>query len=144
MRSMIVALVFAGCTHSEPPVTPASASARTCPLGIDGGSVKVDDTEDGVMLAFTGPNVAEVRERVFDASATYGTGKGFGKGHEGHHGDGGRHGLQAQQLPPMRAASAEIEGGARLRLTPVDVGDLQVLRTKVRARVLAMNGPCRR
>lgn len=70
-------------------------------------------------------------------------GHGHGHGHGGggmHHGSGmmrGHHGDGAT-VPPARVSVQEIPSGARLVITPEDAGDLERLRTFVRARAERM------
>lgn len=139
------------CTTSEPPprtsaeATILQASPSTsCPLGVQGARVKVDDTMDGVAMTFTAPpdRVDELRARAEDAAAMKGPGKGQGMGHDGKHGMGGDHGLKAMQLPPASAESRHIEGGARITFRPSFEGDLMSLRVKVRERAEAMMAGC--
>ncbi len=143
----IAALVLAaGCSTASTPksdttVTRAEAP-RGCPLGVDGAQVTVEDTVDGVAMTFTSKDkVDELRTRARDSAAMYGPRKA-GQGHDGKHAQGGHHGLQPMQMPPAWASTEDVEGGARIRLSPVDAGDLGALRAKARERAMAMSQSC--
>lgn len=140
-----MSLSCAATPPKEPVAAAPTAPVAACPLGIEGAAVASEDAPDGIVLKFTTKgDPTELRQRVFDASAMYGTGKGFGKGHDGKHGEGGHHGLQTMQLPPVTAGSAEIEGGARIHFVPVDPVDVETIRTKLRARATELNtAPCK-
>jgi len=136
-------LAFACTTPVVPPRDPGGV-ARSCPLGVAGAQVSVEDTQDGIAMTFLSQeNAFVLRERVRDAAAMHGPGGRRGYGHRGEHGDGGEHGLQPVQLPPARAAVTEIDGGARLSLVPSDAADVERLRAKVRERAKAMQTSCR-
>lgn len=148
-RSIITyaALVLAaGCstastTKGETTVTRAEAP-RPCPLGVEGAQVTVEDTSDGVALTFTSKDKAdELRTRARSSAAMYGPRKA-GEGHEGKHAQGGHHGLQPMQMPPAFASTEDVEGGARIRLSPVEPNDLGALRAKARERATAMSQSC--
>lgn len=149
---VLCAAFVAGCTASEPaPRNPegttilqAQADAH-CPLGVPSARVEVADTPGGVSMTFTASpdRIAELRARASDAAAMHGPGQRLGRGHDGKHGSGGEHGLQAMQLPPSHAGAEDIEGGARLNLRPVDPSDLGALRLKARERAAAMSASCR-
>lgn len=135
---LVIAALLAGCSTSMPPKdTTTTTAARPCPLGVEGATMTVEDTTEGVALTFTAANVEEMRERARNASALHGPQR-LGAGHGGRHGQGGQHGLQPLQLPPSYAGMDEIEGGARIRLIPVDPADRELLRARVRARAFAM------
>jgi hypothetical protein len=150
--ALAMAMVACACQPSpkEPPrEAPAAARARLgprppCPLGVPDATILAQETNDGVAVVFTSKDhEEELRQRVFDVSAQYGPGARFGKGHAGTHGLGGRHGLQVQELPPVTLSMNEIDGGARLRVTPVHPEDRDGVRAKVRARAEKLaSDPC--
>jgi hypothetical protein len=72
----------------------------------------------------------------------YGPGAHKGMGHEGHHGEGGQHGLQVMQMPPVHATFGEVESGARIVFVPADVNDKAIVGSKLRERARAMNTSC--
>lgn len=136
-----LALVLGGAacaptTTAQGDTTITKADApRGCPLGVPGAIVSVQDTDDGVALAFVSADKpVELRERVHYAAAQHGPAQKLGLGHDGKHGDGGDHGLQAFQMPPMYAGVEDLDKGARLVLTPVDAADRDALRAKARER----------
>ncbi len=148
---VVVASLAACATEGQPPVKTAGASitqaetSSACPLGVPGAHVVVDDTDVGVMMTFTATadRLGDLRERARDAAAMHGPGQHLGKGHDGRHSMGGDHGLKAMQLPPAFAGEEDIDGGARIRLTPADAADRDVLRAKVRERATAMMAECK-
>lgn len=151
MSVVLLPAIAVACTEAHPPPqSPAAATmlaappASTCPLGVEGATVLYEDTATGGRLTFTAPKekLDELRERARDASALHGTGQKLGKGHDGKHGNGGHHGLKAMQLPPAYGGEEDIEGGARINVTPADAHDLEVLRTKLRERAREMMRSC--
>lgn len=153
IASAFVLFVFAaGCTEATPPPRPPAAAAilaapapSTCPLGVQGARVVYEETPEGAALVFTAPaeKVEELRDRARNASAMHGPGQKVGMGHDGKHGEGGVHGLKMMQMPPAYAGADEIEGGARIRVYPADVADVDVLRTKLKVRAEEMMAVCR-
>lgn len=132
-----------GQAPAQTPTTSANVFGG-CPFGVDGAQVLVEDTSDGVVMTFTSTtHVSELRERSRDAAMAYGPGEHRGLGHGGHHGEGGKHGLQAMQLPPVKANWEEINEGARIRLVPALADDLPALRSKAREGVMRMATRCR-
>lgn len=137
-----LALAFvAGCVTEEPPARSPGASIlqapppSECPFGVPETHTHAEDTEAGVALTFTSSgHVEELRARAAEAAKVHGPGAGAGIGHEGRHGSGGHHGLQGMQLPPFAATVEDVEGGAKLRLTPADPADLERLRARAHAR----------
>lgn len=140
------ALALAGCTTTPPPQSATSVTSETiggCALGVSGALATADDTPDGVALTILSANrLDEVRVRARDAATLHGPDSRQGLGHDGHHAEGGKHGLQPAQLPPARASATDIDGGARIELVPVDAADLERLRSSIRARANAMNLRC--
>lgn len=147
LASMLGALLVAACTSALPPdkstTTITQAETRAgCALGMAGTTAMAEDVEGGIVVTFTNPReVKEVRERAFDASIMFGPSR-LGKGHNGRHGEGGQHGLKPMQLPPAWASTTDVDGGARIRFTPVDKADLDTLRAKLHERMSAMNATC--
>lgn len=144
-----MALALVACTEASPPPRAADAirsapPPSTCPLGVEGARVAYEDTANGGRLTFTAPpaQLDSLRRRARDAAALHGPGQRLGEGHEGRHGTGGDHGLRAMQLPPMSAGEQDVEGGARIDMTPSYDGDLLVLRAKLRERADALMASC--
>jgi hypothetical protein len=139
---VFVTLVTAACTTAQTPaptLTQADAP-RGCALGVPGATVVAEDTPDGIALSFTSKDKPEeMRERANDAAAQHGPGERVGRGHQGHHGEGGDHGLQMIQAPPARSVAEDIENGSRVRFVPADPAEKTRLRAKLRERVDAMN-----
>lgn len=151
--TLAVALtVLAACTPStttspggkDPASLTKAEATRSCPFGVAGAEVLVTDTDAGVTMTFktTPDKLADLRERVADAAAVHGPGEELGKGHDGKHGDGGKHGLRAYQLPPMKATFEKIDGGARLTLDANAKDDAVKLRAKARERAKEMTTSC--
>ncbi len=145
--AVLGALALVACTSALPPdkstTTITQAEPKPgCAFGVPGTTVSTEDIPSGIVLTFTNPDdVKEVRERAFDASILFGPAR-LGKGHNGRHGEGGHHGLKPMQLPPAWTSSTDVDGGTRIRFTPVDQADLETLRTKLRARAVDMNRAC--
>ncbi|MBX3232568.1 MAG: hypothetical protein KIT84_16455 [Labilithrix sp.] len=119
-------------------------TSSPCPLGVHGARVAYEETETGARLTFTAPSekVAELQSRARDASAMHGTGRRLGQGHEGKHGEGGYHGLKPMQMPAAYAGEQDLEGGARIDITPHDPNDLAALRAKVQTRARELMESC--
>ena len=158
MTLIVGALALGGCASSgagqQPgPAAPATQSAAqpqpdmgggkmghdmaaSCPMAVAGTTARAEELEGSAALAFTTTgDVAELRQRVAHMAEM----------HEKHHGEG--HGAmmsgamtsgdadegmgresKGMMMPPSTARSEEIEGGARLILTPRDPADLPKLR----------------
>lgn len=140
MKAALVAIALVACapttaTQGDTTVITKADAPRGCPLGVPGAIVSVQDTDDGIALTFLSVDRSvELRERVHYAAAQHGPGQKLGMGHDGKHGDGGDHGLQAFQMPAMYAGVEDLDKGARMVLTPVDAADLATLRAKARDR----------
>lgn len=118
------------------------AARANCPMMVEGASVDVENTEDGVALRFTSTNagqVEELRNRVESMARMYER-KGEQAGSMMWHPMGHRRADQDQKqakgptgaIPAATTRVEEIENGARLVLTPKDRGDLDQLREHVR------------
>jgi hypothetical protein len=145
---VMLALAAVACTEAQPaPVSATSmktaAPPPACPLGVSGARVAYEDTESGGRLTLTAPpaQLDDLRRRARDAAAMHGPAR-QGEGHEGRHAMGGEHGLRPMQLPPSRGEAQDLEGGARIDLTPYDAADLTVLRAKLRDRAHEMMASC--
>jgi hypothetical protein len=124
-----------------------------CPMAIPGTQLMVADTPDGESVTFTtSPDrAAELRRRVH-AMADMHNSHHHGGGMEGmHHGGtmgGGSMastgGGDTMMPPPSRAAVEDVDGGARLVVTPNDPADLDRLRSTVRmhAEHMRQTGTC--
>jgi hypothetical protein len=137
---------LAACTASTEmravrPTTLTQAPSSGCALGVAGALATVDETDKGVSLTILSPadRIDELRGRARHAAALHGPGAREGLGHDGAHGKGGQHGLQAMQLPPATGTFAEIEGGARITLVPADAADKDKLVAKAREGAHRMN-----
>lgn len=129
--------------------------AGMCPMQVEGTTVRAADVEGGVALTFTtSGDVAELRRRVAhmaEMHGHHGEHHGHGMGMHGQSsGGGGEHAHGAQQggagqpqsgqhqggmmmgggmmMPAATARTEEIDGGARVILTPRDPADLGKLR----------------
>ncbi len=155
-------LVIAGCASSQAnrePTTPAPAATSQaqqegtrgdmkgmCPMEVEGTAVNAEDVEGGVALTFTtSTDVAELRRRVAHMAQMHGqhgmgmhasAGAGDGHAHDGQPSDASPHrdGMMAggMMMPAATARSEEVEGGARILLTPQDTADLEKLREHAR------------
>ncbi|MFO0674652.1 MAG: hypothetical protein U0235_34405 [Polyangiaceae bacterium] len=151
MKALTIAFLpplflLAACAATTPqPETPTVTSGATsCALGVAGARATATDTETGVQVTVAVDNMSlnELRVRARDAAGLHGPDAHQGLGHDGKHGNGGKHGLMPLQLPPARAGADDVEGGVRIQITPIDAKDLDRLRTSVRGRIDMMNRPC--
>lgn len=135
-----------GCTTTLPPQKPPTITSGVgpgCALGVNGATASAEDTRDGVSLAVVSMlRTDEIRVRARDAASMYGPDARRGLGHDGRHGQGGKHGLMSVQLPPMRASVVDVERGSRIDFVPVDASDADALRAKVRERATSMSAAC--
>lgn len=145
---IVVTLALIACTEAQPPAESAATirsapAPSACPLGVPGARVAYEDTDGGARLTLTAPanQLDDLRRRARDAAAMRGPAK-QGEGHEGRHAMGANHGLRPMQLPPARGVEQDLEGGARIDLTPYDAADLPALRTKLRERAREMMSSC--
>jgi hypothetical protein len=125
--------------------------AAMCPMAVEGTTARAEDVDGGAALAFTTTgDVAELRRRVAHMAEM----------HEQHHRDGhAAHGEghgpmmhrdakmgmmgDGMAMPPATARSVDIEGGARLILTPKDPAALAQLREHTRRHAEKMaSGQC--
>lgn len=105
--------------------------AGTCPMKVEGTSVRSEEVEGGIAMVFTTTgDQAELRRRVADMA----------KMHDEHHGQGGG---GMGKMPPSTARAEDVEGGARLVFVPRDPADLTALVEHVRDHADAMaSGRC--
>jgi hypothetical protein len=149
--AMFAVCALAGCApdgrppiHAGEPLEPSPSS--TCPFGLRGARVAVENTRDGadvVMTAFG--DATELRHRARDAAAMYGPGAHRGLGHHGQHGDGKQHGLSLGTLGvQVVAAEEDTPDGARIHVASVDPQEKQRMRAALVARVDdARTGECK-
>ncbi len=135
-----------------------------CPMAVPGTRLAVADTPDGESVMFTtsSDRAEDLRARV-RAMADMHNRHQEGGGMEGMHGGGMEHGGmmhgmegmhggmgapggadQMMMPPPSRAAAEDVEGGARLVVTPNDPADLEKLRSAIRmhAQHMQESGKC--
>ncbi len=144
--------------HAEATATPHPAetaptgmsamSMQNCPMSVPGTQVAAADIPDGESITFTtSPDrAADLRARVHamaDMHNRHHQGGGMEEMHGGmQHGGmmgGGSMGSSsagadqmAMMPPPSRASVEDVEGGARIVVTPNDPADLDRLRSAVR------------
>lgn len=137
-----------------------------CPMIVAGTQVAASDAPAGEALTFTtaSGDVGEVRRRAHAMAEGHdhgaaGAGHGgmghgagmMGAGMMGHgmmgtgggqarvgQGPGGGHGVHEAAIPPSRMAVEDVDGGARIVVTPDDPADLETVRSAVRARARHM------
>lgn len=118
-----------------------------CPMRVPGTTVSVSDTEAGVAVVFrTTGDVAELRRRVryvaemhnrHHAEGAMACCRGMTNGGQetgGTPDQGGRGmmmGMSHEGMVPATAAAEDVDGGARIVLTPEDPSQLGALRTHV-------------
>jgi hypothetical protein len=143
-----VALAAGACAPDEPASEPArrAEAARICPVAIEGATVDVEDTADGIALTFRTPtsDEADIRARAAHMARMYelhGTGMRPGRGPMSGRRGPGRGSMM--RLPAVTASVEEVAGGARVVLVPKDPAALDALRTQVREhRALMGSGQC--
>lgn len=160
MRSAIIAvlaLAAASCASSQAPdrSTPSSrpyaagggpgGMAEMCPMAVPGTTVSAQDTPSGeaVTFATSSSQVDELRRRVRAMADMHNShhagGEAQGMGHGAmDHGmmrGGGMHGGGTTMPPASRARVDDVEGGARLDVTPRDPAAVEQLRSAVRTHV---------
>lgn len=117
-----------------------------CPMSVPGTEVRAADVDGGESLTFTtSGSVADLRERV----------KAMAGMHNDHHADadgrarmegggmmGSGNAMNGAKVPPSRATVVDVEGGATIVVVPIAPGDLEALRSAIRARAdrLRTNG----
>jgi hypothetical protein len=114
--------------------------AGLCPAEVPDTRVAASDTPNGGAITFTtsAANVDEVRRRAHAMADM----------HNQHHGAaaadapaGGQHGMMAGMMPPPSHAVAEdVDGGARISVTPDAPADLEKLRSTMRMHAEHMQG----
>ena len=139
---VVTSLLLLACGGSKsqpaaPQPAPTEAHAQgmggMCPMEVAGTKVAVDDTQDGVAITFTTTgDVAQLRERVHHMAGM----------HE-HMMHGGSGDMDQMKMAPSSARAEDVDGGARIVLTPADPAQLADLRTHVREHAAQMaSGHC--
>ena len=101
---------------------------QNCPMAIPGATISVDDTIDGIAIAFstTSGDVAELRRRV----------ESIAKMHSDSSSGGMMPGnMKAGKMIPFTLKYEATSDGARLLLTPKDPEQLLEFRTQIRTHV---------
>jgi len=121
-----------------PPHNKTGAMAEKCPMEVPGTQVSVADTPDGVAVVFTtSGDVAQLRHRVQGMAAMHGkmSGEGMAGGMMKSDGMGSGGMMGSDHMKKMVASTArseDVEGGARIVLTPQDPAQLPELRAHAR------------
>ena len=122
---------------------PMMGAGDPCPMGVQGTTVQATETSDGMSMAFTTTgDVGELRKRAHgmsdrmngQASGAMGTSGMMMKG-----GDGGAGMMMGGSMPPMNVQVEDIEGGARLRMTPRDPSRVAEMKKHVQQHAQMMN-----
>lgn len=118
-----------------------------CPMAVEGTTVHTEDVDGGIAMVFvTTGDQAELRERVARMAKMHDEHHAEGQ-HAGHHADHGAghhadHG-GGGKVPASAARVEDVDGGARLVLTPRDPAELPALVEHVRGHAEAMaTGSC--
>lgn len=151
--------------------TPAAGAphdmAAMCPMAVEGTTARAENTETGAAMVFTTTgDVAELRARVARMAAMHASHHGAGPGagmcthckhgpgaggppaahpHGPGHppGQGGMMGAGMMKMPPAAARSEDIEGGARIVLTPQDPTQVAALQQHAQQMAAKMaSGQC--
>ena len=131
MLMLVPAALFAGGLQGGQ-TEPKPGMTMSCPMNLQGTSVKVADTATGVTVSITTKpeNVADLRKRVEQMAAM-------------HSGQPSSAAMMQGQMMPGTVKYEVIENGAKLTLTPRDTAKLAEFRTQVRAHVEKMQkGEC--
>lgn len=167
---LVAAIAAAGAAcagpraSQAPPAPPAQADAshdanpmgamgmeRHCPMAVPGTQVVADDTPDGEAITFTtsSDRVAELRSRVHAMAELHN--RRMQAGGMGSTGSGSASAEQGpmqlprpEMPPPSRATVEDVDGGARVVVTPNDPSDAGQLRTvlRVHAEHMRDTGTC--
>jgi hypothetical protein len=135
MRSLVCAMLAACAASAHPTPSSPSAAATTdddpsCPMGVPGTSVTVEDTERGAALVFvTTGDVAQVRARAKTLAADLAAGRPTG------------HGMSDMITGASGATASDVERGARVGLVAPDAGAIQA-QIRMHAQHLA-SGSCK-
>lgn len=138
----------------------AGGMTQACPVMVPGTQVAAADTLNGESITFTTSpdHVADLRARV-RAMANMHNRHQAGGGMDGTHGDMQHGGMMmgdgsmgsgagmdqmAMMPPPSHATVEDVDGGARIAITPNDPADLDRLRSTVRmhAEHMRESGKC--
>ena len=154
--ALALALAGAACTHRGATASAPQASTATaaqgmeamCPMTVPDTKVSAEDTATGAALTFTTTpdHVQALREKVAAMAEMHNRHHAGAGGHgdmQGSAGAGGMHGGMHGSMHggtgmeggmvAARASAEDVEGGARLVLTPNDPADLPKLQSMVRA-----------
>lgn len=134
-RVLLLVLV-AACSPVAMAAQTDPEPSTTCPFGVRGARVELENTSDGVQIKLRAfGDVEEVRRRAVDAAAMYGPGAHQGLGHDGQHGTGERHGFGLGQLGvPVSTLVENTPDGARILVWPKQPEDLDKMRTALAKR----------
>lgn len=148
----IVCLVLSACAETTPPPNdPGTVAATpdaktTCPLGMQGTQITVNDAPDGADVLFTTKrNLSELRQRVSAQAVIHGPGQHAGLGHNGVHSGARTHGLRLSEIEfPVHVTATNVDGGARIHVVPERHADVDKLQHEIReraAKIIAL-GAC--
>ena len=133
---------------------PMMGAGDPCPMGVPGTAVQATETSDGMSMAFTTTGDAgEVRKRAHgmadrmngQASGAMGMSGMMMKGGDGGAGmmmgSGMGHAgmMMGGSTPPMNVQVDDIDGGARLRMTPRDPSRVAEMKKHVQQHAQMMN-----
>ncbi len=152
ITTSILLLACGGSKREPAPPQPASSEAHAhgdpggmggmCPMEVPGTKVSADDTQDGVAITFTTTgDVAQLRDRVHHMAEMHEhmmQGGMMGSGGMGSGGMGSGH--MMMKMVPSTARAEDIDGGARIVLTPKDPAQLADLRAHVHEHATQMAG----
>jgi hypothetical protein len=159
---LLALLALAGCASSRTASEPAASASQQqheagaapshdamqhhaggameamCPTAVPDTHVAASDTASGEAITFTtSGQVDELRRRVHAMAEM----------HNQHHAPGAapagsqQHvAMSSGMIPPSRTSVEDVEGGARVSVTPNDAADLERLRSTVRTHAEHMQG----
>lgn len=136
IASLVIALGAAcgSAQHGSAAATPPAAKPDRCPMHVAGTEVAASDTESGAALTFTTTgDVGELRARAHEMARM----------HDDMAVGGHEMGMMKDMpmtMPPAHASAEDIDGGARVTLTPIDPAKLDALRSAAHHHVDMMRG----
>lgn len=138
----------ASMSHEEASAGMGGMSMQNCPMSVPGTQVAAADIPEGEAITFTTSpeRVGELRMRVRTMADMHnrhhqggqmegmhgGTQHGQMMGSGSMESSGAADGHDAMMPPPSRAVVQDVDGGARIVVTPADPADLDRLRSTVR------------
>ncbi len=139
----VASATAAEAPSAAPPAAPAaSASGKMahCPSTVDGAKTDIKDTKTGVEITVTGKDAAEIRARAKFLSQSVRNATADVQ-HNGSGEGGGAFGRCPVVLRRTTVEESEVEGGAKIVVSPKDANEADWLRRETRARYAELSKP---